>query len=45
LYFGISFPERLSDDVWFEKMRQIEWLSDKGLLGIEKGNKSKDGKT
>lgn len=44
LYFGIPYPEKLTDDVWFEKMRQLEWLSEKGLLGVKMGN-NKDGKS
>lgn len=39
LYFNIPFPEQLPDDIWFEKMRQIEWLAEKKLLG-----KSQNGK-
>lgn len=39
LYFGIPFPEKLPDDVWFEKMRQIEWLGKSGLLGIKESGK------
>jgi len=35
LYFHIPFPEKLNDETWFEKMRQIEWLADKGLLGLK----------
>jgi hypothetical protein len=35
LYFRIPFPEELEDDVWMEKWRQIEWLADRGLLGIK----------
>jgi len=39
LYLHIPFPEDLPDDVWFEKWRQVEWLAEKGLLGL----KSSDG--
>jgi len=35
LYFHIPFPEKLPDDVWAEKVRQIEWLARKGLLGVK----------
>ena len=35
LYFHISFPEVLDDEVWAEKVRQIEWLARKGLLGTK----------
>lgn len=35
LYFHISFPENLPDEVWAEKMRQLEWLARKGLLGVK----------
>lgn len=38
LYFHIPFPERLSDDIWMEKFRQIQWLADKGLLGAKSPN-------
>ncbi|WP_148335580.1 hypothetical protein [Bacteroides neonati] len=34
-YFHIPFPEQLPDEVWAEKMRQIEWLSTKGMLGVK----------
>lgn len=34
-YFHIPFPEELPDEVWIEKWRQIEWLSEKGLLGVK----------
>jgi len=34
-YFHIPFPEDLPDDVWMEKVRQIQWLSKKGMLGIK----------
>jgi hypothetical protein len=36
LYFHIPFPEELPDNIFFEKVRQIEWLSKKGMLGIKK---------
>ena len=42
LYFSIPFPEDLPDDVWYEKMRQIEWLSEKGLIGVKYGNNTDD---
>jgi len=38
LFFHIPYPEDLSDDVWFEKWRQIEWLAEAGMLGIKKGD-------
>jgi hypothetical protein len=34
----IPFPEKLPDDVWFEKMKQLKWLTDVGIIGY--GNKS-----
>jgi hypothetical protein len=34
-YFHIPFPEKLPDEVWIEKYRQIEWLAKKGMLGIK----------
>lgn len=34
-YFHIPFPEDLEDGVWMEKVKQIEWLAKKGLLGIK----------
>ncbi len=36
LYFHIPFPEELSDEVWMEKMKQIEWLAKAGMLGTKK---------
>lgn len=40
-YFKIPFPEKLSNEEWFEKYRQIEWLGKKGLLGVKnEGTKS-----
>jgi len=38
LFMHIPFPERLSDDLWMEKFRQLEWLADQNLLGIKKNN-------
>lgn len=35
LFFHIPFPERLEDEVWAEKARQIEWLAKGGLLGVK----------
>nr|DAY40929.1 MAG TPA: hypothetical protein [Caudoviricetes sp.] len=35
MYFHIPFPEELTDEVWAEKVRQIEWLARKGLLGTK----------
>jgi len=32
-FFKIPFPENLPYDIWMEKVRQIEWLADKGILG------------
>lgn len=37
LFLNIPFPENLSDEVWMEKWRQIEWLASKGLLGVKSG--------
>jgi hypothetical protein len=31
----IPFPEELDDEKWMEKYRQVEWLADKGLLGVK----------
>ncbi len=42
LYMNIPFPEKLPDDIWFEKYRQIQWLSAKGLLGVKTENKKSD---
>ncbi|MGP1514459.1 MAG: hypothetical protein ACTTJH_00680 [Bacteroidales bacterium] len=35
LYFHIPFPEDLDDERWMEKFRQLEWLAEKGLLGMK----------
>lgn len=35
LFFHIPFPEELDDETWMEKNRQIEWLAEKGMLGIK----------
>ncbi|MBQ3658003.1 MAG: hypothetical protein II956_14375 [Bacteroidales bacterium] len=42
LYFHIPFPEKLDDEVWIEKFRQIEWLADKGLLGAKQSPQNAD---
>ncbi len=34
----IPFPEELDDDIWMEKFRQLEWLSEQGLLGVKNQN-------
>lgn len=36
LFFHIPFPEELEDELWIEKVKQIEWLSDQGMLGIKR---------
>jgi hypothetical protein len=36
-FLHIPFPEDMDDDTWMEKWRQIEWLSEKGLLGSKIG--------
>jgi hypothetical protein len=38
-FLHIPFPERLDDDTWMEKVRQIQWLSEKGLLGVKTNGK------
>jgi len=35
LFFHINDPDALTDDEWFENIRQLEWLADKGLLGVK----------
>ena len=40
-YFHIPFPEELSDSLWMEKYRQIEWLVEIGIIGTEKIDKQK----
>jgi len=39
-FLNIPFPENLDDDTWMEKFRQVEWLSEMGILGIKKKNAS-----
>jgi len=39
LFFHIPHPEDLPDEVWMEKYRQIEWLGEKGLLGVKSSQK------
>ncbi|WP_256380360.1 hypothetical protein [Flammeovirga sp. OC4] len=34
-FFKIPFPEQLPDEVYWEKAKQIQWLAEKGVLGIE----------
>lgn len=34
-YFHIPYPEELPDEVWAEKVKQINWLATKGLLGVK----------
>jgi len=36
-YFKIPFPEELSNEKWVEKWKQVEWLSQEGILGINNG--------
>jgi hypothetical protein len=38
-YLGIPFPEILDDETWFEKYRQLEWLSASGVLGTKKNGR------
>ena len=35
LWFHIPFPEDLPDEVWAEKVRQMEWLARNGMLGVK----------
>ncbi|MBY0244938.1 MAG: hypothetical protein K2Q03_05735 [Sphingobacteriaceae bacterium] len=32
-YLHIPFPEKLSDEQWVEKWKQVEWLSVKKIIG------------
>lgn len=34
-YMHIPFPEKLSDDDWIEKVRQLEWLMEAGHLPVK----------
>ncbi|WP_256366117.1 hypothetical protein [Flammeovirga sp. SJP92] len=34
-FFKIPFPERLPEEDYWEKVQQLEWLSQKGILGVE----------
>lgn len=36
LYFNIPRPEDLDDDDWVENVKQLQWLADKGLLGMKR---------
>ncbi len=31
----IPFPEQLEEDVWWEKLQQLKWLAEVGLLGVK----------
>ena len=35
LFFHIPFPEDLPDELWAEKVAQLKWMAEKGLLGIK----------
>lgn len=35
LFFHVLNPDELTDEDWMENVRQIEWLADKGLLGVK----------
>ena len=35
LYLHVPFPERLNDEDWAERVRQIEWLAKNGILGCK----------
>ena len=35
LWFHITFPEDLPDEVWAEKVRQLQWLARNGMLGVK----------
>lgn len=37
-YLNVPFPEELDDEAWMEKYRQVEYLSELGLLGIKTNN-------
>lgn len=34
-FLHIPFPELLSDEMWMEKYRQVEWLAEKGVIGTK----------
>ena len=36
LFFNINFPEKLSDEDWAEKVLQLKFLAEAGLLGMKK---------
>lgn len=31
----IPFPEELNDEIWAEKWSQLQWLTDKGIIGAK----------
>ncbi len=35
LFLHIPYPERLADEEWAERVRQLEWLGKSGLLGVK----------
>ncbi|MBW7839232.1 MAG: hypothetical protein H3C36_06285 [Chitinophagaceae bacterium] len=35
-FLHIPFPEELDDETWSRKWAQINWLSEKGILGLKK---------
>lgn len=35
LFLHVPFPERLTDEEWAERVRQLEWLAKNGLLGVK----------
>ncbi|MCT4613588.1 MAG: hypothetical protein N4A49_01785 [Marinifilaceae bacterium] len=34
-YFNIPHPEDLDDEIWMEKLRQIQWLAESKILGTK----------
>ncbi|MGB1294862.1 MAG: hypothetical protein ACPG6V_05230 [Flavobacteriales bacterium] len=38
-FLHIPFPEELSDTVWSEKWAQVNFLIDKGIVGVKKEEK------
>ena len=35
LFLHVQDPDSLSDEDFMENVRQLEWLADKGLLGVK----------
>ncbi|GAB6121654.1 hypothetical protein JCM30204_28030 [Dysgonomonas termitidis] len=34
-FFKIQFPEELTDEQWAERVKQLEWLAKRGILGMQ----------